>query len=117
MESAFGIDHGYDEVSKAVPSFGSLGTKMAGGATKLGNKTRRAGAGNIRGAASAQKPGGAGIGGFMGRTQMRAGGALKQLGAGMAQRPGLTGGLTAGAGAVGAGAGISAGDKALRRRY
>jgi hypothetical protein len=111
MESAFGIDHGYETIEKF--GFGALGTKMAGAAVGGGNKLRRAGAAGIRGSASAQKPGGTGVAGFMGRSGMQAGGGLKKLGQGMAARPGLAGGLAAGGAAGGAG---GAGGMFMNRR-
>lgn len=119
MESAFGIDHGYEEIDKALPGMGalsSLGTKMAGAATGAGNKLRRAGAGNIRSSKSlALAPGAAKGRAAAGGMKMRAGGALKKLGQGMAAKPGLAGGLAAGG--AGAGALGGAGLMANRRTY
>lgn len=103
MISAFGVDHGYDEEFEKAAWGGltRLGSSLAGAATKGGNALRRTGAANIRSSGSlALSPGTAANKFRAGGAQMKVGGALKRVGAGMAARPGLTGGLAAG-GAVG----------------
>src|SRR5262245_21786351 len=96
MQSAFGIDHGYDEIEKF---------SIAGGAERLG-----AGVGGMfrRGA----KVAGQQANKFQGSERMGAGfmhGTLKRTGQGMrkvsrfaAARPGTVGGITAGGAGVGA---------------
>ena len=46
MESAFGVDHGYQEIEKL--SLGGAGMKLAGMATGAGNTLRRTGAAQMR---------------------------------------------------------------------
>jgi hypothetical protein len=101
MESAFGIDHGYEEIEKF--GFGALGAKIGVGAVKAGQ-------GLSRGSAQMRRAGRAAGPGFMGSAQKKigaaggmAGGQLRKLGQGMQKRPGLTGGLAAGGAAAGAG--------------
>jgi len=109
MESAFGVDHGYQEIEKGL--FSAMGGGLAGATRGLGSSLSRSGAGMRRNA----RPG---VGGRMatpgkvnkpmqalGTGMGMAGGGLRKLSAGMAKRPGLTGGLAAG----GAGAGVAGG--------
>jgi hypothetical protein len=112
MNSAFGVDHGYEEIEKF--GFGGIGGALAGGTKKLATGLSRGSAG-MRRAGRSQ-------GGFAGGAQTKlgtaggmAGGQLRKLGQGMAKRPGLTGGLAAGGGAAGAGA--AGGAFANRRRF
>ena len=114
MESAFGIDHGPEEFSKlGFGSIAGLGSKIGAKTMKVGQGLRQSGANNM---AMGRKAGG-GFGAGMqagGAKRVQAGGQLRKLGAGMAARPGLTGGVALGAG--GAGVGGAAGMFANRRR-
>lgn len=106
MESAFGVDHGPEEISKlGLGGISSLGSKIGAKTMKVGQGLRQSGANNM---AMGRRAGG-GFGAGMqagGARRVQAGGQLKKLGAGMAKRPGLTGGLAVGGGAAGvAGAG------------
>lgn len=132
-KSAFGIDHGY--ISKAgfrLPGTSAFrGGAQAGGGegisaklsqqaqkfqggvknlgSKIGQGTFNVGANNMLSGA-----GRAGAGKRGAKTQMRAGAKVAQAGAGMAKRPGLTGGVAiggAGAGAAGGGAAAFGGKK------
>jgi len=114
MESAFGVDHGYQEIEKL--SLGGAGMKLAGMATGAGNTLRRTGAAQMRGASGfgagkhAAPVKFAGARKALGQGGMMAGGALKKLGTGMAARPRLAGGLAAGGATAGvAGGGFMAG--------
>ena len=110
--SAFGVDHGGEEVAKA------FGAGAVGGALrKLGQGI---GMGARQGAAGAGKMarpnvGAGGARGVMGAGQIGAGKGLKKVSNFAMKRPGLTGGLAAGgtAGAVGGG-GYAMGN---RRQY
>ena len=114
MESAFGIDHG--EVSKAIPGFGALGAKIAGGTMKAGQGMRRGGAGAMRqgrqqmgGSIPGSRPHSFGQGlQAGGAARVKMGGQLKKVGQGMAKRPGLTGGIAAGGAAAATGGGAAA---------
>lgn len=114
MESAFGIDHG--EVSKAIPGMAGLGSKIAGGTMKAGQKLRSSGRESMsmgrrageqhQGIQSSIRPSGRIPGQGMragGAAKVKAGGMLRSLGQGMAKRPGLTGGVATGGAAAGAG--------------
>lgn len=101
-ESAFGIDHG--EIAKF--SFGAGATKVAGGLRQMGSVLGQgvsAKAAKLKPMQGPQKPG---MMGGMKRAGQTAQGAgqrgMSRLGAGMQNRPGLTGGIAAG----GAGAGV-----------
>jgi hypothetical protein len=105
MESAFGIDHGHEEIAKL--GFGGLGGAIAGGTRKLATGLGRGSAGLRRGAATNPSA----IGGAkmkLGTAGGRAAGGLRKLGQGMASRPGLTGGVAAGGAAAGVGGGAAA---------
>ena len=105
MESAFGIDHGHEEIAKF--GLAGLGSKIAGGTMKLGQGLRSSGASNM---AMGRRAGG-GFGQGMqrgGAGRVKAGGQLRKLGQGMAKRPGLTGGIAAGGAAAGVGGGAAA---------
>lgn len=109
MISAFGVDHGeYSEYEIEKAGLGSitrLGTALGGATRRLGGKIAVGGAKTIK---TNPSLGGAG------HLGVKAGGGLRRLGAGMAARPGLTGGLALGGGAAGAGA--AGGAFANRRR-
>lgn len=109
MDSAFGIDHGYEEIEKF--GLAGLGGSVAGGTKKLAGALGRPSAGLRRGVATNPSPIGAAKMG-VGTAGGRAAGGLRKLGAGMAKRPGLTGGVAAGGAGVGAG-----GMFANRRRF
>jgi hypothetical protein len=114
MESAFGVDHG--EVSKAIPGFGALGAKIAGGTMKAGQGMRRTGANamsqgrqRMGSAVPGSRPHAFGQGlQSGGAARVKMGGQLKKLGQGMQKRPGLTGGIAAGGAAAGVGGGAAA---------
>jgi hypothetical protein len=113
--SAFGVDHGFEDVEKAFGMGG--GGALGGGLRKLGQNI---GMGARKGAAGAGKMarpnvGAGGARGALGRGQVQAGRGLKQASNFAMKRPGLTGGLAAGgtAGAVGGG-GYALGN---RRQY
>ena len=120
MYSAFGVDHGYDEISKLGlgGAFTGLGARIGGGVERYGSNVRRIGAqqmGTARKAGSAispQQAHGLKVGGA---ANVRSGGKIRSVGQAMQRRPGLTGGLAAG----GAAAGIGGGAAAIgnRRRY
>jgi hypothetical protein len=120
MNSAFGIDHGYDEIEKA--SLAGFGRVLSESTSKLGRGLSRSGVKNQQGgirsafnqtSTAKQVPGVARAMG--GRAQVGLGGQLRKLGAGMKKNPGLTGGLAVGGGAAGVGG--AAGMFANRRRY
>ena len=119
MESAFGVDHGHEEIAKF--GFGGLGAGIARKTTQLGSRLGGAGAGNTGAARAMGKPPTPGMRGVKrglgaaGAGQSAMGGQLKRLGAGMAKRPGLTGGVAAGGAAAGAGGGAAA--YGNRRRF
>ena len=118
MESAFGIDHGYEDIEKfSIGGLGSLGSKMAGAATQSGNKLRRAGAANLRSSKSlALSPGTSTSRAATGNMKMKMGGGLKKLGQGMAAKPALAGGLAVGGATAGVGAAGVAGGSMMQRR-
>lgn len=89
MESAFGIDHGYEDISKF---------SLSGLGSGLGRLTNRAGGKVATGGIKTMKTN-PGMGRF-GQAQFQAGGQLRKLGQGMMRRPGLTGGVAAGGGAA-----------------
>jgi len=92
MESAFGIDHGPEEIAKF--GLGSVGG-MVGGAARLGAKKT----GQLANKVPANKFGaGPAKAGLIG-----AGRGLKKVSGFAAQRPNLTGGLGVGAAATGVG--------------
>jgi hypothetical protein len=117
MESAFGIDHGYDEIEK----FEGLGTGLASMTRNVGSALSRKGAGLRRAAqpgtgARMATPGkinkpmqsiGAGMG--------KVGGSLRKLSTNMAANPIKTGAIATGVGGVGVGA-AGAGLYSNRRR-
>jgi len=114
MQSAFGVEHGYDEIEKAFgPGLSAIGSAVGRGTKKLGQLSRTSSAAQMRV--------GRKMGGPVGRlTQqggargVRLGGQIRRLGAGMQQRPGFTGAATLTAG----GAGIAGGSAYMnRRRY
>jgi hypothetical protein len=124
--SAFGVDHGPDEIEKlanpltALRTFGgaakagqglgqvggalkSVGSGVGGAIGRGGMRLGRAGSGNI-GAARIAGPGRGAQGvRALGRGQQRLGAGLNRVGTAAVRRPGLTGGtaLTGGVGAVG----------------
>ena len=99
MESAFGIDHGYDEVAKAGPGLiRPLGREIGMAARRGASSVGRAAGKNIN------KPG---IQGAVGRGQVSVGRGLKRISNTAMNRPGLAGGAAVGgvaAAGVGAGA-------------
>ncbi len=100
MESAFGVDHGDVEISKI--GLAGIGSAIGSKTMKIGQGLRQSGANNM---AMGRKAGG-GFGAGMqrgGAARVKTGGALRKLGAGMAARPNLTGGVALGAGGVGVG--------------
>ena len=107
MESAFGIDHGYEEIEKGL--FSSVGEAATLGTKKLATGLGRNSAVMRRGA-----PAG-GVKQTLGGMGGKAAGGLRKLGQGMAARPGLTGGLTVGGAGLGA-AGVGAGAHSMATR-
>jgi hypothetical protein len=121
MESAFGIDHGYEDIEKF--GFGALGAKIGGGLAAGGSKLARSGA-QAMGAGRKMQAGKLGVGSFGagssqamqhgkgmmigGRLKAKTGLGMNKLGQGMLKRPGLTGGLAAGGAAAGIGGGAAA---------
>jgi hypothetical protein len=105
--SAFGIDHGYEELGEIEKfSLASVGSKLGQATSRMGGKMAVGGARQIK-----TNPG---AGGF-GHMRVKAGGALRRLGTTMSRNPGATGGIAAGAGAGAIG---TAGAVATnRRRY
>jgi hypothetical protein len=105
MESAFGIDHGYEDIAKF--GFAGLGAKIGQKTAQAGQGLRRIGAQNMANSRQTSKMPGMGGMGRMGQragaTSVRQGGMLRGLGQRMQKRPGLTGGLAAGGAAAGVG--------------
>lgn len=119
MESAFGVDHGY-EIEKAMPRVPGMGGTLGGAFRSLGTHI---GMGATAGAQRAGKMAGKSIASgnpMTGRAQIKVGQGLKRTGNFAMKRPGMTGGLAAG-GAVGGSAALGAGGATAmgnnRRRY
>lgn len=123
MYSAFGVDHGYEQVSKlGMPGMGAatkLGGAMGSKSTQMGGALRKMGGANKRaGTMLGKKPDQTTSMGMQARGHQRLGQAqsgmgakMKQAGAAMSSRPGMTGGLT-----IGGGTAIGGGAYAMHRR-
>lgn len=116
MISAFGVDHGYEEIEKfgalgIASKVGGLGTKIASHAMGGGTALKSAGAAKVASSKSlALAPRQAQKRNLVGQAQLKTG-SLMQRGAGFAaRRPQLAGGLAAGGATAGvAGGGFAAG--------
>jgi len=117
MISAFGVDHGYEEIEKfgalgLASKVGGLGTKIASHAMGGGTALKSAGAANVASSKSlALAPRQAAKRSIMGQGQLKVGGALQRTAGFAAKRPKLAGGLAVG----GAGAGVAGGGFAAGR--
>ena len=91
MYSAFGVDHGYEEIEKwEIPGMAAMGGGLARGASKMSGKLVQVGQRN------ALHTGTSGLMPKLGGLQRSAGAGLGRLAGGMAARPGLTGGIATG---------------------
>ena len=113
MYSAFGVDHGYEEIEKwSIPGAGAisrLGSAMGGKTTSMGAGLRRMGGRNKSMATKAGKKGNKSFQvrgqGRLGQAQSAVGARLKQAGGAMSRNPGVTGGTAVGTTALGVGGG------------
>lgn len=104
MESAFGVEHGGEEIAKfglptgLIKPITSLGSKIGGATRSMGGKTMTSGIKQIKTSPNMGK---------VGQAKLGAGGALRRAGSTMAAHPTTTGGIGAGVAAGGVAAGVS----------